>query len=498
MWALSGILTIAFAVRVAYLLTGVPYAVGIDEPAIVNRALRIMQIGDWNPHTFDYPTLVIYLEAGLLAGVRWLSRTTGTWASITDLPLRTIFGTSRVAVAALGTATVWLTYQLGKALESPAVGTIAAAQLAVYPMHVRESHFILTDVPTTALTTAALVLALRAARRHTVAAYAWAGCAAGLAAAAKYNGAVVALTIGIVWMVYERTAEDRWRKLGAALLSSLAAFVLVVPYAILDWPTFWAGLAGQIWRTDPRVVDPAWHTYLQYLSLTWSLWLPLAAIGGGIVLLRRRSLGAWLALGTFLTAYFAVLSTHHVVFGRYTLPLLPGLCVCAAVPAVETARLLTRFTGHRWHGLTMLIMSTIMTLPLASATLGWLTDFRQPDTRTLAAEWMIRQLPTGARLAVPASGPTYLDVAGFTLVAARNQIPDRPSDGYDTKAAEYVLIAPWSERALRGFDQNFDQAAVVFGIDPSEHRWGPFIRVIRMGSSSRLLQGSTLSVAARP
>jgi hypothetical protein len=39
---------------------------------------------------------------------------------------------------------------------------------------------------------------------------------------------------------------------------------------------------------------------------------------------------------------------------------------------------------------------------------------------------------------------------------------------------------------------------VVFGIDPSEHRWGPFIRVIRMGSSSRLLQGSTLSVAARP
>jgi 4-amino-4-deoxy-L-arabinose transferase-like glycosyltransferase len=493
---LSDILTVAFAVRVAFLLTGVPYAVGIDEPAIVNRALRITQIGDWNPHTFDYPTLVIYLEAGLLAGLRWLSRTTGTWASITDIPLRTVFGASRLAVAVLGTATVWLTYRLGKALDSRAVGILAAAQLAVYPMHVRESHFILTDVPTTMLTTAALVLALRAARRHSVAAYAWAGCAAGLAAAAKYNGAVVALIIPIVWTVYERTAPDRWRKLGAALLASLAAFLLAVPYAILDWTTFWAGLAAQIWRTDPRVVDPAWHTYLLHLSLTWSPWLPLAAIGGGIVLVRRRSLGAWLVLGTFLVAYFVVLSTHHAVFGRYTLPLLPGLCVCAAVPAASAARFLTRFTGHRWYGLTMLAMGTIMTLPFASATFGWLTDFHQPDTRTVAAEWMVRQLPFGARVAVPASGPTYLDVAGFTLVAAPNRIQDRLPAWDDSTAAEYVLIAQWS--AMRGFDRYVDQADVVYGIDPSEHRWGPFIRVIRLGSASRLLEGSTVSDATPP
>jgi hypothetical protein len=87
-------------------------------------------------------------------------------------------------------------------------------------------------------------------------------------------------------------------------------------------------------------------------------------------------------------------------------------------------------------------------------------------------------------------------VAGFALVAQPKRIQDRPPAGDDTTPAEYVLIAQWS--AMRGFDRSVDQADVVYSIDPSEHRWGPFVRVIRLGSASRLLQGSTVSDATPP
>ena len=58
-----GILMCALGLRLRYLSAGVPYGVGIDEPAIVDRALGILQTGNWHPRGFDYPSLVVYLQA---------------------------------------------------------------------------------------------------------------------------------------------------------------------------------------------------------------------------------------------------------------------------------------------------------------------------------------------------------------------------------------------------------------------------------------------------
>ena len=62
--------------------------------------------------------------------------------------------------------------------------------MAVMPAHVRESHYVLADVPTAFFTTLTFLLSLRAAERPTTGAFAWAGAAVGLAASCKYNGSV--------------------------------------------------------------------------------------------------------------------------------------------------------------------------------------------------------------------------------------------------------------------------------------------------------------------
>src|SRR5215207_7572311 len=162
------ILAVAAAARLWFVDAGVPHAVGIDEPQVIGRAIGILRTGDWNPHVFDYPTLVIYFHACVaIARFLW-GALQGEWSSLDAFTIPAIYHAGRVAAALIGVATVWLTYRLARELGSRTVALLAAAQMAVRPLHIRESHFILTDVPMTALTTMAVWLAVRATRHRDV------------------------------------------------------------------------------------------------------------------------------------------------------------------------------------------------------------------------------------------------------------------------------------------------------------------------------------------
>src|SRR5262245_9298274 len=112
------ILAVAAAARLWYLTAGVPHAVGIDEPQVIDRAVRILRTGDWNPHVFDYPALVIYFHAAVSI-LRFLwGALNGEWASLDGYRITAIYTAGRFAAAAIGVATVWLTYRLGETLAS--------------------------------------------------------------------------------------------------------------------------------------------------------------------------------------------------------------------------------------------------------------------------------------------------------------------------------------------------------------------------------------------
>ena len=52
----------AAALRFWNLGSGIPFALGVDEPQIMERAVRMMKTGDFNPHFFDWPSLAIYVH----------------------------------------------------------------------------------------------------------------------------------------------------------------------------------------------------------------------------------------------------------------------------------------------------------------------------------------------------------------------------------------------------------------------------------------------------
>ena len=405
-----GVLAAALTLRIWALSAGVPYAVGSDEPAIVGRALRILNSGSWNTHAFDYPTLVIYLHA-LVAILRYLwGAAHGAWNSLADLDVAAVYTSGRLVTALIGTATVWLTYRIGRDLDSPRLGLVAAAQLAVLPLHVRESHFVLTDVPVAALMALTLWLALRATRVRSISSYAWAGVAAGLAAGAKYNGAVALVAVALAWLLYERSASDRARKACAALGGMAAAYLVTSPYTILDLPGFLNGFGGQLARfsRERNLGDPPWLLYLKHLSNAGRLWLPLAGLGMAIVLIRRSVRLQWMILVGLALAYAYVLATHTLVFARYATPLLPLICLLVAVPVIEIARLCGRVDKwHRWRPeLGVLLLGTLLlTVGPALQSVQWIGMLQRQETRQVAASWMVANLPRHASVAVESTGP---------------------------------------------------------------------------------------------
>ena len=483
-WLLLGILAGAAGLRLWYLSAGVPHALEIDEPAIIDRALQILETGNWNPRGFVYPSLVIYLHV-CVATARFIwGATQAEWRTLRDFDIAAVYNAARFVTALIGTATVWLTYRLGKDLHSRTLGLVAAAQLAALPMHVRESHFALTDVPTTALVVLTLWLTVRAGRKRTVSAYVWAGFAAGLSAAAKYNGAVVAVVIGVGWLAYETAAPDRGRKALAALAAMTAAFLLAVPYAVLDLPGFLNGFGGQLAHFSPRQyasVDPPWRTYLALLSQAGTFWVPLAVVGVALVLWRQRPLKPWMIPMGFVVAYYYVLGSHGVVFGRYALPLVPVICLLAALPIVEVSRMVGERISHRYAASLLAALATTgMVAVFASISLAWLDGFRRPDTRAIASRWMIAALPKGTRIVAENAGPTNLRYAGFQILDQPNAIDDSSLDVAMKKGLEYIVIARWSTNTLPTDSRFVNAGLTVLSVDPSDQRWGPLVRIIKV------------------
>ncbi len=418
---LALILAAAAAARLWSLGAGIPHAVGIDEPQIVDRALRILRTGDWNPHIFDYPTLVIYLHA-MVAIVRFMwGALRGEWGSLDGFSIAAVYTAGRFVAAMIGVATVWLTYRLGTELSSRRVALLAAAQMAVHPLHVRESHFILTDVPMTALTTLAVWLSVRAARLRTVQAYGWAGAACGLAAAAKYNGGIAIVAPIVAWVIHDvkhlSPPGGRWS----------------VPLAI-------CGIAVLVWRSSAR-----------------TRWMPVIL---------------------FTLAYFYILSTHSHVFGRYALPLVPMLCLFTSVAVLEAIRFLARFRPLARPGVQRLLIAAAVILLVYGPTVTsvrWLNQQKRSDTRAMATDWLKANTPRGTRVAVENNGPTYLETEGFR-VTGTELLLDKSADWYRERA-DYLVI---SAADLTRYGEYVSAGPTVFQIGPTPQRWGPPVLIVKL------------------
>ena len=165
---LAAILVLALALRLKGIAYGLPYSfVNSDETMVVPKAFHAAQ-GHLNPQFFFYPSLYFYLTGALylLATPVWWLLGHGDFLRQTSFVVDQgpYFLLGRLLSVAMGTASVYLVYRLGRDAFGRPAGLIAALLLAAAPLAVAYSHMAVTDMTAVTFSLLALVLLLRAAR----------------------------------------------------------------------------------------------------------------------------------------------------------------------------------------------------------------------------------------------------------------------------------------------------------------------------------------------
>jgi 4-amino-4-deoxy-L-arabinose transferase-like glycosyltransferase len=424
-WPLLGVVLAAgLALRLWGIRSGLPYAYNADEADhFVPRAVAMFAHG-LNPHYFANPPAFTYLLHYLFAIAYGGGH--GVLHTFALHPDR-VYTLARVCAAVLGALAVWLTYIAGARLIGRAGGLIAAAIEAVAFLPTYYAHLALNDVPTLAPLALSLVGAAGVLRKGRARDCALAGVGLGLASASKYTGGIVlcplAAAIAARYLYGgEGAARRALRDIALAAALALVAFLIANPYAVLDYSSFHSGVIHQTTLSSEaqgKLGAPVHGGLIYYLwSLTWGLgWVPaLAALGGALTVWRREGALGWLLVPAPLL-FLAFMGLQGRYFGRWLMPIIPILCLLAALFTLQAAAWLAalaralrprarllRAPSLASAAIAAVLCSALLAQGLAHSVHAGIVLSRA-DTRNLTRAWMLAHVPAGAAIVAEPVSP---------------------------------------------------------------------------------------------
>jgi hypothetical protein len=395
------IVLLGAALRLIPIWFGLPYTrARPDEETALGTSLTMLS-GDLNPKFFHWPSLTFYAFAAIFKAATWIRHLASPESPVAYTTYLLI---GRAFVALCGTATIFVLYKLGRRVADERTGLLAAFFLAVAMLHVRDSHFAMTDILTTLLVTSSLLLLIGAVEtvqrnagdRIPSTPFALAGLVGGLAASAKYSAAaIVAAMAGaqiVIWM-HPRIRVLSPRSLGPSVIfvgSCIAGFLVATPYAILDFSTF----ARDVQFTTLHLsaghgldLGRGWSYHVRR-SLPYGLGVPVfIATAAGVIPFVWRYRWQGIVLGAFAAAFYSAIGSGQTVFFRYVLPLVPLACLSAAVAIRH---------GAPWIASRAAVSERVALILLLLGTGGpalincvWFDALlARTDSRVLAARWL--------------------------------------------------------------------------------------------------------------
>jgi 4-amino-4-deoxy-L-arabinose transferase-like glycosyltransferase len=444
------ILAGAAALRAVGIQYGLPFGnlLNPDEQSIVPRAWRMVHGGGGDPHWFDYPSLLMYVNAPFQA-----------WQ---DAPS---FLTARIVQLIIALASIAASWWLGRRAYGPMAGVVAAVTVAVCTVHVAYSRPAVTDVPLTL--GVAVALALMVSGRLELA-----GVAVGLATGFKYPGVFLLVPLVVAgW--------QRWGRLTAAIGLALVAFLVSNPFVLVH--------PGQVWHEALRVQRLAREGWLGFendhaapIAFVDRLWhaigpaLIIAVLGLVVAFVLRTRTDLILAL--FVVVYFADLLTLHAHYDRYVLPLVPPLGALAG----------------RFRGLAPVTL-LLLVVPLAWS-IRETRELTRTDTRVIAARWIERHIPRGTHVAADPSTPRIDSLRTLRLALPGPKRPFDPDRSIlrlrNIGVKDVVVTGSVTDRVLAArshypreahfYDTLATLTERIYHLEPGDGRAGPWVAVYRL------------------
>lgn len=407
------LILLAFALRAGGLAWGAPLDAHTgyyhpDERKIARGAIDfpadILTRSD-----LRYPTGYHYAVGTLALPLRWLMPRLWPDADV----FLAVFMLARLTTLALGILSVALLYALGLRFYGPAAGLVAAAFLAIVPIHVIHGAWATLDVPTAFLAILALWACDRVMTRPTWGNSVLLGLASGLLIGTKYPGAVIVVPALLAHLIgRHRAAPERgW------LRTILDPHILL--YAAVTLATTLATTPTILLHPEHLLAAVRYESARQGLGGLSGLEADLLWDAlGGLETVAGRAIGWFFALGTLAALYrptrrevilLAFLVPYYLALGdraggRYLIILLPVYCLLAG----RLVWLVLRGIGPRPipRAAIVGIVGIVWLLGLRESALA-LELHHQPDARTSAARYLAEHAPAGSTVCIAQPSEGY-------------------------------------------------------------------------------------------
>jgi 4-amino-4-deoxy-L-arabinose transferase-like glycosyltransferase len=470
---LIAILVVAAIARFWALGFGLPHPAARPDEEAVGSMAGSYYLGNFEQTIFTYPPLFALVVAGTLWLVSRHVPSTLSWMNIrlglSDSSAAAERIVARFLSAVAGVASVWLLFRIGARLFGRPTAFVAAAFLALAFLHVRDSHFGVTDIPMTCMVLVGFLAIVKLSESGSGRALVAAGLLTGLAVATKYNAALLVLPACFA-ILNDPLRRPMGIRLGRAVAFGAimtAAFLIVCPFAVLSHEKFLADVmdvSRHLADGHGPDLGRGW-TYHLTTTLRYGLGAPLLAAGIlGLLLMVWREGRRGILVALFPVAYYAFIGSGRTVFARYALPVVPFLCLTAGYLVATMATAVTNYLRRpAWRTAATTVMTAAVLWPSLLSAIAFDRLIAREDSRVLARRWIEARFAPGTTVAQlgPSNGHVYIYYETVYVLSDATSTP-RPtlvivassplgSTGLDS-------VAPWLERE---YDLQFAQQVVA-------------------------------------
>lgn len=516
------IILFGFVLRLIGIRHGLPGIYHPDEPIVVSRAVSLVLNGDFNPHFYHWPSLLMYILAlqyeiiylfGLIAGsfnngedyFKYYSTHRGEFH---------YWG--RLLIALMSTGIGYFFYLTVKNWLDYKSALFVLFLSSVTPLLIKHGQYITPDIPSLFFASVSICyLSKYHFKENKVSFIYWSAVMAGLATATKYNYALMIIPLLIIYFAHV-SPHDRFKikPLIYIFSSFLVSFFVFNPFIILDFSSFAfqfkeisihlaEGHIGMESRGHPSI------ELIKHLITGTGFVVFAGGIIGFIISIKNNKLWT-IALISFPLLILLLHGRWSVTADRYAIPL---IIFALLFSSVFIRHFLSGSPYFRAFG-TVVIALLLIQPALSSSSI--IRDFEKTDTREIARKWINHNIPKGTKLALEKDGPylkqqhsqskyfnepTYLFFIITPWYGTSFRTEDTPLNLIVKNKPEYVILNsgvysryqpgspsqstfPEIYKVWRNYYDSIESIGdLVFTVEPQKKYVGPTVKIYRIPDS---------------
>lgn len=387
-----------------------------DEEIIAGKSLSFLT-GDLNPRWFIYPTFYMYIVSSFYLVYFIISFVAGSCASMPAflagyfLDPSNFYIISRMISAFMGTATVLVVYRITEELFDKKTALVAALFLGCTYLHVRESHFGVTDIPMAFFIMLAFLFIVKSYKTSRLKHYIFSGIFTGLAISTKYLGGILVVPMAIthIFNIFKEGLNARRIFFDKRIISfgivMIMFFFAGTPFAFFDWINFIADNVGSSQflsiKGNPafNIAESRNWIYQLKVSLFFGMGWPLLLSSIiGLAVLFRRDVKKALLVSSFPVAYYCYLGGWYATCVRYSVPIVPFLCITAALFFTELINVALKKAALATRCFMIPFLILILLYPSLYNIFQFDRLLTAKDNRLIASEWFSANVKRGCTI----------------------------------------------------------------------------------------------------